>query len=150
MAFKVPAPAEPVFYRAPSVRMGMLSAIPGLEGAIGDSYFYFFNLVFVIFCLRGFVLTQREFHLLFRTKGRGKFSKHRERDEGKELSGSKTSCCCLFAASCKTSPSFGACQSHTSSLSPSGHTSEIPQMLTTGAAPIWGAGGVWDSLRVTF
>lgn len=78
------------------------------------------------------------------------FPSTEKRDEGKELSGSKTSCCCLFAASCKTSPAFSACQSHTSSLSPSGHPSEIPQMLTVGAAPIWGAGGVWDSLRVTF
>lgn len=79
--------------------MGMLGVIPGLEGADRDFYFYFFNLVFIVFWLRGFVLTQREFHLLFRTKGHGKFSKHRERDEGKELYRSKTSCCWFFFCS---------------------------------------------------
>jgi len=75
--------------------MGTLAVIPGLKGA-GEDFLiiFFFSLVFTIFwCLRHFVLAQREFHLLFTTKGPRKFCERREGDEGKELYSSKTSCC---------------------------------------------------------
>lgn len=102
----------------------MLSITPGLKGADGDFFFYidiyiyknYFSLVFVIFwqlCL--FVPAQREPHLLFRTKGRRKFSGAEQGMRGRILEEPV-----LILQQAVPQPSPSAPVGHTGSLSPSG------------------------------